>query len=344
MAVQHDAPARRRSAWPQGAARFRRRPATIRASAVARRRRFVLSARLVHAGGRRRTSLPRNSAAPTTASRLRCRACGECFGVGDELPAVALCPPCRSLETALPAPEVFLCEATAAPPSRSGVNLSERQLFGLDLYTREWLRSFVCLVKSRGTPSSGELEVHAGRLIEGQLRALSSGAESGRATVDIPTASEAPTPPAPPVSEPPPSRRTGAEDKPTTPSRPRPASADYAREHARKLGVATSRGRGNFWGATVRPEEQLLLATERGVWEPCYGVLTNAEWERRFGSRTSRKVLLPRVAAIHRRQASRGQTDRSGPAGACWVQTQRLVPFDAALLPRPVPEWVYFER
>ena len=110
----------------------------------------------------------------------------------------------------------------------------------------------------------------------------------------------------------------------------RPASAAAAAAHARALGAADAAPGGNFWGAQVAPSQQLLLATERGLWEPCYGVLSNQDWFRRFGSRTSRKVVLPRVRA------------RSGGGdGTCWVQVRRLHAFDPELLSLPVPEWVY---
>ena len=154
-----------------------------------------------------------------------------------------------------------------------------------------------------------------------------------------PPADTAPPPPAPAASNPSagasrgPSTsaaRAAAATSATARARPQPASPAVAAAHARALGTADSLPGGNFWGAEVPPSQQLLLATERGLWEPCFGVLSNQEWFRRFGDRTSRKVILPRV---------RSGTRQGG--GACWVQVRRLHAFDPELLGLPVPAWVY---
>ena len=85
--------------------------------------------------------------------------------------------------------------------------------------------------------------------------------------------------------------------------------------------------------------ERLLLATERGLWGPCCGILSNAEWSERFGDRTSRKVALPRITAS---RANRGGAASHGSTeGHCWVQVRRLEPFDLTLRDQPVPDWIY---
>ena len=233
------------------------------------------------------------------------------------------------------ADEVFLSAAGLHAAEGSWPDLSERQRFGLDLVTREWLQSFARVVQARGLPDPEQLGLHAARLIDGQLRALALGAEPLPLSPPL-AATAGPSQPAHILSE--------SSATPATAARGvhrSLASEEYARAHARTLGGPDSRPGGNFWGVDVPPEERLLLATERGVWEPCYGGLSNAEWGRRFGHRSSRKVHLPRIAAIYRQQTLRAGGQRSGVGGTCWVQSKRLVPFDSALLGRPVPAWVY---
>ena len=101
MTVQHDAPARRRSAWPP-ATRLRRRPATRRASAVARRRRFVLSTRTMSACGCRCISLSRfanfshhgfSVALSSLRRGLRGRSRAPCGRALSSLPFTRVCAP-----------------------------------------------------------------------------------------------------------------------------------------------------------------------------------------------------------------------------------------------------------
>ena len=235
------------------------------------------------------------------------------------------------------ADEVFLSAAGLSAAEGFLPDLSERQRFGLDLVTREWLQSFARVVQARGPPDPDQLGAHAARLISGQLRALALGAEPLPSSPPLAATAGPPTPSRPPAI----SESSAAPATATRGTHRLPASEEYARTHARNLGRPDSRPGGNFWGADVPPEEQLLLATERGVWEPCYGVLRNAEWGRRFGHRSNRKVHLPRIAAISRQQALRAGEPRGSSGGICWVQSKRLVPFDSALLDRPVPAWVY---
>ena len=284
--------------------------------------------------------------------RWRCRLCGDSFAPDEGIPTVSLCSACRHASGASPnadeprAPadaELFyvdvVFQSPAAPRTDPDplLDLSRRQRWNLDLYTREWLLSFAQVVSARGTPSVEQLGSHAARLIGGQFQTLTLDAEPSQPT-SPPLAADAAPPEAPDALP-------DAPDTPPTPlsgvSRARPVSERYAQDHARILGAPSSLSGGNFWGAVVRPEERLLLATERGVWEPCYGVLSNAEWGRRFGSRTNRKVYLPRIAAIHRRQALRAGGSQRRAGGTCWVQAKRLVPFDLALLAQPVPAWIY---